>query len=525
MASKGVSYRYYPHIIVLVFTVLTLGFSALVINEHKTLVRQTALNTAELYAGAVSEFRSIYTSEVIARLPKGGMVTARHDYLEHAGAVPLPATLSILLGKRIGQGLSGAEVKLYSDYPFPWREQDGGLKDEFSEHAWQNLNQLPSQPYFQFVDNNGEPFLRYAKVDLMRKQCLDCHNNHPQTPKADWLEGDVRGVLEINLPLGEVVASSEQRLYIVFMAYSIISIVCIGLFIWIIRTLRMTSVQLREQARRLLDEVETRKKLEIEAKRSQHLAESANKAKSQFLSTMSHELRTPMNAIIGFTTILIKKRKPAEDQKMILQRVLGASNTLLGLINDILDLDKVESGKMHLEYIPLDLRKEFDEVYSLFHEQAKEKSISLDIHCSELLLGPLFGDPLRLRQVATNIMGNAIKFTKQGAVALLIEEYTRDANQVCVKCTVTDTGIGMSAQQLEQVFAPFVQADSSVSRKYGGSGLGLSICKKLVGSMGGDIRVDSVEGQGSTFTWTMYLGVAQAHPPEAWPGSSSEAGD
>lgn len=164
------------------------------------LVRTQALQNARLLTGAVAEFRTVYTSEVVERLRFSG-VEITHDYLLREGAVPLPATLSMMLGNRIGALESGAETRLYSAYPFPWRRETGGLADSFAREAWEALNRDPAEPFYRFEALEGREVLRYASADLMRRECVECHNTHADTPKSDWRVGDVRGVLEVITPL------------------------------------------------------------------------------------------------------------------------------------------------------------------------------------------------------------------------------------------------------------------------------------------------------------------------------------
>lgn len=171
----------------------------------------TALQYATLYARSIEEFRTLYTSEVVTRARDFGM-DVTHDYDTREGAIPLPATLSMALGSSIGEAESGVEVRLYSDYPFPWRT-DGGPRDEFEAEAMRHLQQHPRQPFYLFEDYRGRLSLRYATADLMRASCVSCHNTHPETPKADWVEGDVRGSLEVVIPLDSAVAGIEKNMW------------------------------------------------------------------------------------------------------------------------------------------------------------------------------------------------------------------------------------------------------------------------------------------------------------------------
>jgi adenylate cyclase len=177
---------------------------------QSNLIESVALNKASLYAQALEEFRTLYASEVAVRAQTIG-VEVTHDYDAKEGAIPLPATLSLLLGNHIAAKGAGGQPRLFSDYPFPWR-QNGGPQDNFERQALQYLRQHPDQPLTCFEDFKGHPSLRYAKADLRRASCVSCHNTHPHSPKTTWQEGDVRGVLEVILPLDAAVAQTHANL-------------------------------------------------------------------------------------------------------------------------------------------------------------------------------------------------------------------------------------------------------------------------------------------------------------------------
>jgi len=200
-------------------TILTLGILACVgvvaVVWHLSrlsseLIEKTAIQESERYAQALTEFRSLYTSEVVIRAKAQGM-TITHDYETREGAIPLPATLSMLLGNRLAQASAGGAFRLYSDYPFSWRT-DGGPRDAFEREALRQLRAQPDVPYYQFEERNGEKVLRYATADLMRSSCVQCHNSHADSPKTDWKVGDVRGVLSITHPMETLIAETYQGL-------------------------------------------------------------------------------------------------------------------------------------------------------------------------------------------------------------------------------------------------------------------------------------------------------------------------
>ena len=255
-----------------------------------------------------------------------------------------------------------------------------------------------------------------------------------------------------------------------------------------------------QKDRNLLEErVEQRT---CELKGAMEAAETASYAKSDFLANMSHEIRTPMNAIIGLTDLALKQRlTPKLDG--YLTKVRSASRSLLRILNDILDFSKIEAGRMELNPENFNLHDLFEHLSELFQQQVADKNIELSLAVSAKHDGALVGDALRLEQVLINLIGNAIKFTQEGDIDVRAVSMDQDGEKVRMAFSIRDTGIGIPQQQIEQLFSPFTQADASHTRKYGGTGLGLTISKKIVAMMGGNIWVESTQGEGSTFYFTM----------------------
>jgi len=207
------------------------------------LIESMALTSADLYSQAIAEFRTLYTQEVVDRVRRHG-IQVIHNYQEQEGTIPLPATLSMELGKRIGAHQQGAETRLYSAYPFPWRKEQGGLQDEFAKEAWEFLKRNPDQPYYEFAVVNGRASLRFATADVMRSACVDCHNTYSGTPKADWKVGDVRGVLEIIYPMDSVVRTSEAGVKSTVSVLGILALLWLGGLGLVISRLRRDSLRL-----------------------------------------------------------------------------------------------------------------------------------------------------------------------------------------------------------------------------------------------------------------------------------------
>ncbi|WP_051710500.1 AAA family ATPase [Andreprevotia chitinilytica] len=256
----------------------------------------------------------------------------------------------------------------------------------------------------------------------------------------------------------------------------------------------------------VIEDVTIRRRLD-ELKIAKEAAEAATRAEGEFLANMSHEIRTPMTAILGFVE-LAQRQEMTPKLQDYLHKITVAGQSLLGIINDVLDFSKVDAGRLELESILFSPREVLDRIYDLFAEQASAQGIALDLAVDPGLPALLCGDPNRLGQVLINLTGNAIKFTEQGYVLLAAVQLERTADSVRLQFSVEDTGIGMQADQVKQLFQAFAQGDRSTSRHYGGTGLGLTISKRLVELMGGEIAVNSEPGCGTIFTVMVSFALA-----------------
>ena len=274
----------------------------------------------------------------------------------------------------------------------------------------------------------------------------------------------------------------------------------------LIRNITRASKDLENLNRTLTSEIEYVKNIEGELKKSRDDAERMSRTKGEFLANMSHEIRTPMNGVIGMLQLL-EDTSLTETQRDYVNIAYKSADSLLSILNDILDLSKIEAGQLEVESIVFDLREVVSDVLLLYTIKAEHSGIYLNCEVDELVPGKLIGDPTRMRQVLVNLISNAIKFTSEGGVTVNVKVKLKDENDVLIRVDVKDTGIGIPESKHQKLFLAFSQADGSTTRKYGGSGLGLTIVRQLVELMDGNLGVESEPGKGSKFWFMVPLGI------------------
>ena len=413
-----------------------------------------------------------------------GAVTAVMEFFSEQNAEPNGHLLDIMqvIGTQLGRVIERARA----DHALRQSKHTLMETKNFLDSVIENLPSMvfvKDAAHLRFVRFNkaGEELTGYSRADLLGKSDYDFF---PQE-QAEFFVARDRDVLAS----GQLLDIAEEPIHTKFRG------------VRILHTKKMPLLDEEGTPQFILgisEDITEQKQAEVELRKATAAAETANEAKTMFLANMSHEIRTPMNGILGMSELLLRTSL-GDRQLQLAQSVHRSGVALLEIINDILDFSKIEAGKMTLEAIEFDLRELIDEAMALFSEQVRAKGLELSccfgIGCPDRVIG----DPLRLRQIILNLVGNAVKFTHRGRVHVAVECCAEPAVQGMLTFKVIDTGIGIESSVHSTIFDHFSQADGSTTRKFGGTGLGLAIVKQLVLLMQGEVGVESRLGEGSTF--------------------------
>lgn len=455
--------------------------------QHQVeLERATAIRAASSYSDAVSSIRKFYAEQIVPRAKEAG-VAVSHEYRARPGTIPFPATMSIDLGEELVKGGDGSHYRLYSNFPFPWR--DKRTLDSFDREALTAIVADPTKPFTRIETTDTGKIIRHATAVTMGKGCVGCHNTHDLSPRKDWQIGDIRGVQQVIISLSDGGGFAYQEIAMLALI-SGLGLILIWAF--------LSQLQKSLHRTRKLAAVSELRNVELAAAKTE--AERANAAKSRFLANMSHELRTPLNSIIGFSDIIrnIETSPHIRDNVGEYASDIHTSGKhLLELINDILDMSKIEAGMYSLTEEKVDMLGMIKSCVRLVEPTATGRDITLDTRLPDEL--PLMlADARGMRQILFNLLSNAIKFTdKNGTVSVTVQ-----LDHATLTIVIEDNGIGIDAQQIEEILEPFKQADNGLSRDYEGTGLGLPISKALAELHGGGLEINSAPGQGTKVTVT-----------------------
>lgn len=448
----------------------------------KDVIEKAALSDARIYSKAIQEFRKQYSSQVVDPLIRQGLI-ASHDYLGKDNTIPLPATFSMKLAEELNKNAEGRITRLLSPYPFPWREETGGLRSPFEKRAWDALVADPNKAFYLFDEENGQKILRYATADKMTNSCVSCHNSHPETPKSNWIVGDVRGILELTIPLNVVL--NETRATLWKSSVSIVGMVglILGFLAVIIYQFRQNNFALIESNKQVSDHM--------------HELEQVNDDLKRFTSVASHDLKAPLRNIGSLANFIEQDMCQVEREKV--------SKHIVQLKSKLENMDKLIDGLIAYTRFSgsdeqagiLDLNFMISKLKDFYSDEKVEIIVPTD-------LPAVWGMKSQIKQVFNNLIGNAIRFN-QGERKTVRLSFVRAHDYI--RFEVADNGPGISEENHSRVFEMFRTGESTGEKEI--QGMGLAIVKKIIERHRGRIWIESSDLGGAAFVFV-------------WPNSEEE---
>jgi len=464
----------------LIFLASVIFLVVYVVNLQNSIVSSAALDSAKSYSDALKEFRTIYTSEVVARVNKHPDFKVSHDYLEHKFNIPLPATLSMALGSRISEQHTGTEVHLYSPYPFPWRVNTG-LNDDFRRKAWQAVTEQKKTTYYEFTEYKGRAVLRFATADIMQQNCVNCHNNHLNTPRTGWKTGDVRGVLEIIHPIN----ISESKTFdgvqgIIILASVIAGLGFMGLLFMVYR-FNATTRYLEDCVQKRTQEIKKIEKSLAYSKKMSSIGEVS--------AGIAHEISQPIGAIkLSCETLNYAVEMGAKDNIL---RQTDRITKQVDRIDEIVKQLNINNrlGQFRLENLDSIVEKSLEGL----QEQFEHAGVTISTNIQKPL-PKVNCDREEIERVLTNLLMNSLHAVKNRQEKNIEVKISHSDEQFYIK--IIDSGYGISENIVEKIFDPFF-----TTKVVGeGTGLGLSLSYSIIRNYGGELTVTSELGKGSQFT-------------------------
>jgi signal transduction histidine kinase/CheY-like chemotaxis protein len=452
---------------------------------------QAAIDSAERYTDVVSAFRTTYTSKVVPKVKARGMAVT-HDS-DQPNAIPLPATMSILIGEQLAKEKRGLQVRLYSPYPFPWRTESG-LFDEFAKTTWQVLNRDSGKSHHQFTESEGKRFIRYAVADVMRPECVTCHNTHPQSPKKDWRKGDVRGVLEVRFP---VVNDSETQAPL----FGMIFLFLVGCAAFLVVAVILRRLESHSEEIRISDAKLAAAHLEIQQSK-QRVVEEKLTLVGHVAAGIAHDFNNVLMIVLGYTDMAIKHVPEGTKISNYLEKSRFAIRRAKALAN------KLPIVHSHHVFRPLhvDLYEVITKTVDLLHPLISGAETELKISPPKEPIKVL-AEPDQIERMLINLVLNAVDvMAGKGTIWISAESRRSESLGNKAVITVRDTGPGITEDVRPHLFEPFFTSKDSGDT----AGLGLFTVQQIVEQHGGSVEVESSPGEGATFRIVLPLEYAEA---------------